>query len=320
MPVTLPKPAAHSIHTPGKDCRQGHVQGPEGSIFYIDQGPIGAPPVLLIMGFACQLTMWPETLVQQLLSDGFRVIRFDNRDIGLSDENNKGIRTTLPNVLLRQRLGLDLSVNYTLYDMVQDTVAVIRQLDLGKVHLVGASMGGMISQLTAAIYPQHVLSLCSIMSSTNESDLPLPRRDILLALNGWGVPKGHDRDTAVKRQAMFWNKISSPGIAESSETLLERLTDAYDRSYRPAGVLRQSHAVSATGGFRRLLSRVRCPTQILHGDVDPLVHVKAGIDSARHIPGAKLHIFKGMAHDFPPSLIPAIGEKVSMNIVEALPR
>lgn len=320
MPVTLPKPALNAIHTLGKDCRQGYVQGADGRLFYIDQGPLGAPPVLLVMGYACQLTMWPEVLVQQLLSDGFRVIRFDNRDVGLSDQVSKGIRTSLPKVLLKQRLGLAVDVNYTLYDMVQDTVAIINALALGQVHLVGASMGGMISQLTAAIYPQHVASLCSIMSSTNESDLPLPRRDILLALNGWGVPKGHDRDTVIKRQEMFWTKISSPRLAEPKESLIEKLVTSYDRGYRPAGLLRQAHAVSATGGFRRLLGRVRCPTQILHGDADPLMHVKGGVDSAKSIPGSKLHIFRGMAHDFPPSMLPSIGEKITLNIVEALPR
>lgn len=305
---------------PTDDVREGYINAAHGRLFYRDQGPIGATPVLMVMGLACQLTVWPETLVQQLLSEGFRVIRFDNRDIGLSDQANNGVRVSLPQVMVRSRIGLPSEVNYTLYDMVKDTLRVIDGLGLPKVNIVGVSMGGMISQLFAAIYPQRVLSLCSIMSTTNEASTPLPRRDILLALNGWGLPKGHDKESAVKRGEIFWGKISSPRIGEPREQRLQRMAENFDRSYRPAGVLRQTQAVAATGGFRRLLSRVNCPTQILHGNIDPLVHVKGGIDSAKSIPRAKLHIYKGMAHDFPPSLLPDIGEKIALNIAEALPR
>lgn len=315
MTVGLPR-HLQSAH----DVREGYVTSTHGRLYYLDQGPQGSTPVVMVMGLACQLTMWPDSLVQQLVGEGFRVIRFDNRDIGLSDQASTGLKVSLPQVMVKRRLGLPTEVNYTLFDMVKDTVAVIDTLKLGKAHLVGASMGGMISQLTAAIYPQRVASLCSIMSATNETNLPLPRPDILMALNGWGMPKGHDRETAVKRADMFWGKIASPRIGEDRETRLKKMLENYDRSYRPAGVMRQTQAVAATPGFRRLLSRVSCPTQVLHGDIDPLVHVKGGIDTARHIRGAKLHIYKGMAHDLPPCLIPDIGERIALNIAEALPR
>lgn len=315
MTVVLPRNLQSA-----SDVREGFLPGSHGRLYYLDQGPVGATPVIMVMGLACQLTMWPDTLVQQLLGEGFRVIRFDNRDIGLSDQASVGLKVSLPEVMVKKRVGLHVDVNYTLYDMVKDTVAVIDGLKLGKAHLVGASMGGMISQLTAAIFPQKIASLCSIMSATNESNIPLPRRDILMALNGWGLPKGHDRETAVKRADIFWGMIASPRIAESREERLMKMAENYDRSYRPAGVLRQTQAVAATGGFRRLLSRVHCPTQVLHGNIDPLVHVKGGIDTARSIRGAKLHIYKGMAHDFPPCLVPDIGEKIAMNVAEALRR
>lgn len=315
MTVVLPKALLA-----GQSVREGYLPSSHGRLFYLDQGPVGATPVIMIMGLACQLTMWPETLVQQLLAEGFRVIRFDNRDIGLSDQASQGLKVSLPQVMVKKRVGLNVDVNYTLYDMVKDTIAVINGLGLERVHLVGASMGGMISQLTSAIYPHRVASLCSIMSTTNENNTPLPRRDILFALNGWGLPKGHDKESAVKRADVFWSKIASPRIGESREERLQKMAANYERSYRPAGVLRQTQAVAATGGFRRLLSRVRCPTQILHGDIDPLVHLKGGMDSARSIPGAKMHIYKGMAHDFPPSLVPHIGEKIMLNIAEGLPR
>lgn len=302
------------------DVREGYISVPHGRLYFLDQGPKDATPVMLIMGLACQLTMWPDTLVQQLLSEGFRVIRFDNRDIGLSDPASRGIKASLPEVMVRRRLGLVSEVNYTLFDMVQDTVAVLDGLGIPKANVVGASMGGMISQLLAAIYPQRVASLCSIMSSTNENSIPLPRRDVLMILNGWGLPKGHEKEVALKRQEILWSKISSPRIAEPKDVLMARLAQNFERSYRPSGVLRQTQGVAATSGFRKMLGRVRCPTQILHGDVDPLVHVKGGIDSAKSIRGAKLHIYKGMAHDFPPSLVPSIGEKISHNIAEALTR
>lgn len=300
--------------------REGFLPSSHGQLYYLDQGPIDGVPVIMVMGLACQLTMWPETLVQQMLGEGFRVIRFDNRDIGLSDPASIGLKVSLPEVMVKARVGLPVAVNYTVYDMVKDTIAVMDGLGLINAHLVGASMGGMICQLTAAIYPQRVASLTSIMSTTNELDLPLPRRDILMALNGWGLPKGHDKATAVKRSDIFWGMIASPRIGETRDERLQKMADNFDRSYRPAGVLRQTQAIAATGGFRRLLGRVRCPTQVLHGAVDPLVNVRCGSDTAKHIPGAKLHVYKGMAHDFPPSLVPDMGEKITLNIAEALPR
>lgn len=315
MTVKLPHSRPVSAHT-----REGYIQSSHGKIYYLDQGLPTAPPVVLIMGLACQLTMWPETLVQQLLGEGFRVIRFDNRDVGLSDQASAGVRVSLPEVMLKSRLGLPVAVNYTLYDMVTDTIAVLDGLGIPKAHLVGVSMGGMISQLTAAIFPQRVASLCSIMSTTNERHLPLPRRDILMALNGWGLPKGHDKESAVKRSDVFWGLVSSPKIGESKEERLQQMAANYDRSYRPAGVLRQTQAIAATGGFGRLLSRVSCPTQVLHGDSDPLVHIKCGLDTAKRIRHSKFHAFKGMAHDFPPSLVPEIGYRITLNIAEALQR
>jgi pimeloyl-ACP methyl ester carboxylesterase len=300
----------HSIR-----CGEANSNGIK--IHYQDEGHLTDPPLLLIMGLGSQLTLWPNELVENLINEGFRVIRFDNRDIGLSSVVNNGLRADLPRAMFRSRLGLPVDTNYSLYDMVRDTVGLLDALEIDKAHIVGASMGGMIAQLFSALYPHRTLSLTSIMSTTNEPGLPLPRWDILLSLGGYGVKKGHDKETAVMRSLQFWKKISSPHYATPDTDIIERLSADYDRSYRPAGYLRQSHAIIATGGFRRLLNRIDCPTQIIHGDKDPLVHKKGGMASAKAIKNAKLDLIRGMAHDFPKQLIPKLTELIVYNALKA---
>lgn len=283
------------------------------TLHYQEEGYPKDPAMILIMGLGSQLTLWPQQLVDNLINEGFRVIRFDNRDIGLSSVVNNGVRADLPNAMLRARLRLPVTTNYTLYDMVSDTAGLMDALDIDKAHIVGASMGGMIAQLFSALYPHRTLSLTSIMSTTNEPGLPLPRWDILMNLAGYGVKKGHDKEAAVQRSLQFWKKISSPKYPTSDADILTRLASDYERSYRPAGYLRQSHAIIATGGFKRLLSRINCPTQIIHGTQDPLVHKKGGIASAKSIRGAKLELIKGMGHDFPQQLLPKLTELIAFN-------
>lgn len=303
-----------STHHP---IRSGNVQVNGITLHYQDEGYLTDPAMLLIMGLGSQLTLWPELLINNLISEGFRVIRFDNRDIGLSAVVNNGKRADLPNAMLRSRLRLPIDCNYTLYDMVRDTAGLMDALSINRAHIVGASMGGMIAQLFSALYPHRTLSLTSIMSTTNEPGLPLPRWDILMNLAGYGVKKGHDKETAVMRSLQFWKKISSPKYQTPDEEIIARLESDFDRSYRPAGYLRQSHAIIATGGFKRLLSRINSPTQIIHGNDDPLVHKKGGIASARAIRNAKLELISGMGHDFPKQLIPKLTELIVFNALQA---
>jgi len=293
--------------------RQGKVRTNGLSLHYLDDGNATDPVILLVMGLGAQLTVWPQSLVDNLVADGFRVIRFDNRDIGLSDQVNNGLRVNLTRSMLTSRARLPMRSNYTLFDMVRDTVGLIDGLGIKQAHIVGASMGGMIAQLFAAIYPHRTLSLTSIMSTTNEPGLPLPRWDLLLHLGGYGVKKGHDKHTAVERSLKFWKKISSPDYHTPDHEVLDRLARDYDRSYRPGGILRQSHAIVATGGFKRLLTRINRPTQIIHGTRDPLVHMKGGIDSANAIRNAKLELIAGMGHDFPQQLLPKLTDLILSN-------
>lgn len=303
-----------STHHP---VRSGKASVNGITLHYQDEGFSNDPAMVLIMGLGSQLTLWPQLLVDNLVNEGFRVIRFDNRDIGLSAVVNNGLRADLPNAMLRSRLRLPISTNYTLYDMVRDTAGLMSELAIDRAHIVGASMGGMIAQLFAALYPHRTLSLTSIMSTTNEPGLPLPRWDILMNLAGYGVKKGHDKETAVMRSLQFWKKVSSPRFPTPEEEILTRLASDYDRSYRPAGYLRQSHAIIATGGFKRLLSRINSPTQIIHGSSDPLVHMKGGIASAKTIRDAKLEIIRGMGHDFPQQLVPKLTELIVFNALQA---
>lgn len=293
--------------------REGFVKAPFGKLYYLDAGPQDAPPLIMVMGLGCQLTVWPEGLWRRLLEAGFRVIRFDNRDVGLSDSADAGLRPSTPALMVASRIGMRPDVNYTLYDMVEDTVALIRELKLQQVHLVGASMGGMICQLTAALFPQRVASLCSIMSTTNETFLPLPRWHVLAALNGIGMPQGDDLDTVLARGTKLWNMIGSPDIGESDEVRREKIARDFQRAYRPEGRLRHVQAITATGGFASLLGRIDCPSLVLHGDRDPLVKLEGGLHSAASIPGARLQVYRGMAHDLPPVLQQDIAARIAGN-------
>ena len=301
---------------PHHAVRRGNASVHGITIHYQDEGYQEDPALILIMGLGSQLTLWPQILVDNLVNEGFRVIRFDNRDIGLSSIINNGIQANLPSSMLRAQLRLPIQSNYTLYDMVSDTAGLMDALNIPQAHIVGASMGGMIAQLFAALHPHRTLSLTSIMSTTNETGLPLPRWDILLNLAGYGVKKGHDKETAVNRSLQFWRKVSSPKYPTPDAEVRERMEADYDRSYRPSSYLRQTHAIIATGGFKRLLSRINCPTQIIHGTHDPLVHCKGGKASAKAIRHAKLELIHGMGHDFPKQLIPKLTELITFNALQ----
>lgn len=312
----MTSPAIHTLSaTPTLRC--GLVETNGIRLYFQDEGRIGDPPLLLIMGLGCQLTVWPASLCQQLTAAGFRVIRFDNRDIGLSDAVNRGFRTDLARAMLRSRLRLPVQANYSLHDMVSDTLGLMDALGLPQAHVVGASMGGMIAQLLAALYPHRVLSLGSIMSSTNEPGLPLPRWDVMLLLNGWGVKKGHDKATAVARSLQFWRVIASPAFPTPAEVLQQRFAADFDRAYRPSGFLRQSQAIMATPGFSHLLQRIRCPVQVIHGMNDPLVPMQGGVATARAIGHAQLELIRGMGHDFPEQLMPRLVDLIVRNTLEA---
>lgn len=279
-------------------------------------GPERGEPAVLVMGLGGQLIHWPESFCESLVARGFRVIRFDNRDAGFSGEANRGHRFNLPRDWLRARLGLSAPSNYSLHDMAADTVGLLDALGISSAHLIGASMGGMIAQIAAGRYPQRVKSLTSIMSSTNHPKLPPARLDVLWRMSGIG-PKPKTREGIIRRSAAMLRKVGSPAYPSSEAQRRERAARSYDRAFRPGGVLRQTHAVIATGSFESLLSDVRAPAQIIHGLADPLLRPACGQRSARLIRGSKLELIPGMGHDFPDALMPRWAELAASNAARA---
>tara|TARA_R110000787_G_scaffold12074_54_gene39491 strand:+ start:162 stop:1070 length:909 start_codon:yes stop_codon:yes gene_type:complete len=275
-------------------------------------GPDHGEPVILIMGLGCQLIQWPESLCTALIERGFRVIRFDNRDIGLSADADRGIRFNIRADYFRVRLGLKpRPANYLLHDMAADTVGLMDALEIRRAHLVGVSMGGMIAQLAAATFPDRVHSLTSIMSGVNH---PWTwQTDLGLLWRMGSPPPNHQRDTIINRRVETFRLIGSPGYTTPEPELREFSERAFDRAFRPAGILRQTHAIVATGGFEKRLRNVTAPTQIIHGAQDRLLRPICGKRSARFIPGARLEIIDGMGHDCPDALMPRWAELIADN-------
>jgi pimeloyl-ACP methyl ester carboxylesterase len=291
---------------------EGKAQANGLTLHWESIGAAHGEPMLLVMGLGCQLIQWPDPLCFDLAARGFRVIRFDNRDAGLSSEANRDVRFNLRRDFVRQRLGLKPGpANYLLHDMARDTVGLMDALGLARAHLVGVSMGGMISQITAGTFPQRVKSLCSIMSSTNHPWVRQTRLDLLLRMTT--PPPNHARDTIVARQTETFRLIGSPRYMTPEAERRAFAGRAFDRAFRPGGTLRQMHAIIATGSFEPLLANVDAPTQIIHGTDDPLIRPICGRRSASLIRGAKLELIDGMGHDCPLALMPRWAELIAAN-------
>lgn len=279
-------------------------------------GPDHGEPLMLIMGLGGQLIEWPDALCTALAARGFRVIRFDNRDIGLSADADRGVRFNLRADFIRMRLGLKAGpANYRLYDMAQDVVELMDALGLAGAHLVGLSMGGMIAQLAAATFAHRVRSLTSIMSGTNHPWTRRSRLDLLLRMST--PPPDHSRDTIVAHSTRTMQLIGSPGYPTPEAELRDFAGRAFDRAFRPGGELRQMHAIVATPCFEDRLGQVTAPTQVVHGTDDPLLYPACGRRSARFIPGARLEMIEGMGHDLPDALLPRIAELIAANAARA---
>jgi pimeloyl-ACP methyl ester carboxylesterase len=279
-------------------------------IEYESLGDPGAPAILLIMGLGMQLVAWPEAFCRHLVERGFRVIRFDNRDVGLSGRVTGGKRPNLVWAMLAARLRLPLRPPYTLNDMAADAIGLIDGLGIAQVHVVGASMGGMIAQVLAARFPQRVLSLTSIMSSSGNLRLSRPKADALRALlSRPGDPR--NPEIVIEHLVRVFGVIGSPGFPADPAELRERVSRSVRRGYYPDGVARQLLAVIAAGDRRKLLRTIVAPTLVIHGAADPLVRLDAGQDTARNIPGSRLMVVDGMGHDLPPALYERLAEAIA---------
>jgi pimeloyl-ACP methyl ester carboxylesterase len=272
------------------------------NIYYEDNGPADAPAILLVMGLGAQMIAWPDELIQGLVGKGFRVIHYDNRDVGMSQRMEKAATPNLVWTMFKARLGLPLGVGYTLSDMAADGIGLLDALGIQQAHVVGASMGGMIVQLMAANHRERLLSMTSIMSSSGASGLPGPRADIRRHMMA-NRPSGANRDEAVAFGAALVKSFSYPDPARPEDAHAEMTGRAFDRGYYPIGTRRQLLAIIADGSRVERLKTITTPTLVVHGGADPLVPKDGSVDIARHIPGARLEIIDEMAHDLPPSQV-----------------
>ena len=279
-------------------------------IHYEEEGDPAAPAMLLIMGFGAQLTLWPDELVEALAAQGFRVIRYDNRDVGLSQKFDGVKAPGLVKMTLLSKIGFTPKVPYTLADMADDGVGLLDALGIERAHIVGASMGGMIAQHVAARHPDRCLSLTTVFSTTGNPKLPPARPEAMKALIT--RPDSTEEGVLVEHGMMLARTIGSPGYPTPEDRLRERTLASVRRSFYPEGPTRHLSAIMADGDRRAMLRDIAVPTLVLHGEDDPLVPCEGGRDTAASIPGARLKTIPGWGHDLPLELVDelagAIGE------------
>jgi pimeloyl-ACP methyl ester carboxylesterase len=267
--------------------------------------PDGAPTVLLIMGLGMQLVAWPPEFVKALTDAGYRVVRLDNRDIGLSYKTTAKV----PNLVwmgLKFRLGFAVRTDYTLRDMVEDTRGVLDALNITRCHVIGVSMGGMIAQGLASHHPDRVLSLTSIMSTTGARGLPQATPAATMAL--LKRPKSRKREDIVEHFVKVLTVIGSPKYPMNEAELRQRIGEAYDRSFYPAGTIKQMGAIMASGDRSDEVRKITVPTLVIHGKDDPLVPLKHGEDTAKKIAGSEYTEIDGMGHDL--GVLPVLMERI----------
>lgn len=274
-------------------------------------GPEDGEPVLLVMGFSAQMTNWPDAFREGIAAAGYRVIRFDNRDIGLSQQlDEHGVPSPME-IIGALQASKDVSgmVPYLLDDMAADAVSVLDALDAKPAHIIGASMGGMIVQLMALNHPDHVRSLIPVMTTSGDPSLPPATPEAMAALTS--QPATTQRDDVAANALMARTTIgSADGVRDSDDEILRRAGEGYDRSYKPDGVGRQYGAILAQPRWHERLGEVKVPTKVLHGEVDPLIPSACGIDIAERIPGASYVGLEGWGHDVPVKMIPTLVDEI----------
>lgn len=282
---------------------------------YESYGDEAASAVLLIMGLGTQLTRWPMPLVEGLVARGYRVIRYDNRDNGLSTKLEAAGVPSLARLFAAQLLRITPKVPYLLSDMADDAVGLLDALGVDRAHLIGVSMGGMIAQMVAAAYPAHTRSLTSIMSSTGNPALPGATREAMAVLTR--RPRTTDLETMVAFGVQAEQTIGSPGYPVDPAVSRANVTRDIKRSTSPTGFRRQLAAIIASGDRRAALATITAPTIVVHGVDDPLVPIAAGRDTAATIPGADLVEVPGMGHNLPDALVPTLLEAFERVAVRA---
>jgi pimeloyl-ACP methyl ester carboxylesterase len=283
------------------DIRTGTATSGDLDIYYEDMGDANDPAVLLIMGLGAQLVFWRKAFCEKLVDQGLRVIRYDNRDVGLSSKVEGG-HTGAPLLprMVRSQLGLKNDAVYTLENMADDAAALLDHLKIEKAHVVGGSMGGMIAQIFAARYQQRTKTLSIFFSSNNQALLPPPGPKQLLAVTT--RPKDTSRDGVIANAVRVGKIIGSPGYPVSEDRRIAEAEEFYDRSYYPEGVGRQFAAILGSGSLLAYDKQITAPTLVIHGRADKLMRPSGGRAIAKAIRRSRLVLFDGMAHDLPEAL------------------
>ncbi len=295
---------------------RGLVRANGLELFVSDSGEPHRPPVILVMGLAGQLVLWPKTLVRELHVTGHRVILFDNRDVGLSTRITAADRCSLPAAFARYKLGLRPRAPYDLFDMGADLCGIMDSLGLDSAHLVGASMGGMVAQIVAGTRPSRVRSISLLITSDNSP--AFTRTNIRLAWHLGRTQIASETDwNGFRSQAMaFWQAVQGSRYRATKAYMEESLAEHFRRGFTPAGVERQAAAIMATGPLGRWAARIRAPTLIMHGSQDPLIHSSAALGLKQLIPHAHLILYPGMGHDLPETLGPRFAHQIRRVVSE----
>jgi pimeloyl-ACP methyl ester carboxylesterase len=284
-------------------------------IYYEDMGDPNHPPVLLIMGIGAQLLLWRKGFCEKLVDQGLRVIRYDNRDVGLSTKiTGRHTGAALLPRMIRSFLGLRSPAVYTLEDMADDAIALLDHLRIERAHVVGASMGGMIAQIVAARFPQRTQTLGLIFTSNNQPLLPPPGYQQLRAL--LQRPADSSEEAIIANAVRVANVIGSPGYRQSEEKLRADAVENYQRSYYPAGIARHFAAVLGSGSLLHYDRRITAPTVVIHGKSDKLMRPFGGRAIARAIKNSRLVLIAGMGHDLPEELWDQIVGELKTNFAE----
>jgi len=278
-------------------------------------GEAGDPPVLLIMGLGAQLLLWRKEFCEKLVGQGLRVIRYDNRDVGLSSKlHGRRPRGRLAPRMVRSFLGVPSASIYTLEDMADDAAALLDHLGIEAAHVVGASMGGMIAQVFAARFTHRANTLAVIFSSNNQPLLPPPGPVQLRAI--LRKPKGSSREAIIENAIRVSKIIGSPGYPQPDDTIRAEAVEGYERSYYPAGIGRHFDAILGTGSLVGYDRRIQAPTVVIHGKADKLMRPSGGRAVATAIRNARLVLFDGMGHELPEALWDDIIGELKNNFAE----
>ena len=298
------------------NCRSGSAKSGDIDIYYEDMGDPNDPAVLLIMGLGAQLLLWRKEFCEKLVDQGLRVIRYDNRDVGLSTKlTGRHTGARLASRMVRSFLGMRSPAVYTLEDIADDAAALLDHLEIDTAHIVGASMGGMVAQVFAARHKARTMTLAVIFSSNNQPLLPPPGPRQLLAI--LEKPKDPSREAIIENAIRVTRIIGSPAYPAPDDRIRAEAIEGYDRSYYPAGVARHFAAVLGSGSLLRYDRQITAPTVVIHGKADKLMRPFGGRAIARAIKGARLVLFDGMGHELPRELWDDIVGELKTTFAEA---